>query len=125
MVGSFFLNCIIKILTTTTALVIVCELLLIKGISMQSTFHNKTSKGTGSNLCTIEPQLWQSSGRDATVYPGRCRPPPRSAPFAPLRPNTAAPILRTSARVHVPVSPNPPLPSSPPFKAPNSVKFGF
>lgn len=102
-----------------------CALLLIKGITVKSIFHNRTSKGTGSNLCTIEPLLWQSSGRGATVYPGRCRPPLRLAPFAPLRPNTAAPILRTSARVRVPVSPNPPLPSSPPFKAPNSVKFGF
>lgn len=92
---------------------------------MQSTFHNRTSKGTGSNLCTIEPQLWQSSERDATVYPGRCRPPPRSVPFAPLRPNTAAPILRTSARVHVPVSPNPPLPSSPPFKSTKLGEFWF
>lgn len=82
-------------------------------------------EGSGLNLCITVPQRWRSSGRDATVYPGRCRPPPRSAPFAPLRPNTAAPILRTSARVRVPVSPSLRLPSSPPFNATNSMKCGF
>lgn len=69
-------------------------------------------------LCITEPPRWRSSGRGATVSLGRCRPPPRSAPSAPPRPSTAAPILRTSARVRVPVSPSLRLPSSsPPFNA--------
>lgn len=81
-------------------------------------FDEQGTESAGLNLCTTVPRQWRSSGRDATVYPGRCRPPPRSAPFAPLRPSTAAPILRTSARVRVPVSPSLRLPSSPPFNAP-------
>lgn len=70
------------------------------------------------HLCITVPRLWQSSGKDATAYPDRCRAPPRLVPSAPLRPNTAAPILRTSAPVRVPVFPTLRLPSSPPFNAP-------
>lgn len=79
---------------------------------------NKHTDSAGLNLCITVPQQWRSSETDATVSPGRCRPAPRSAPFAQLRPNTAAPILRTSARVRVPVSPSLRLPSSPPFNTP-------
>lgn len=66
-------------------------------------------------LCRAEPRQWRNSGRDAIIYPGRYRPPPRLNLFAPLRPNTAAPILRTNVRVRVPESPGLRLSSSPPF----------
>lgn len=62
----------------------------------------------------MRPQ-WLNFGKDAIVFADFAPTRRRSAPVAPLRPNTAAPILRTNVRVRVPESPGLRLSSSPPF----------
>lgn len=61
------------------------------------------------------------SGRDATVYPAHFQPSPPLAPSALLQPNTAAPILRNSAQVSVPVFPVPVIPVVAPFNMPKRL----